>query len=42
MTTTFIISATLETLVAILIVLGFVFEEKVIDFEEKCENKIAK
>lgn len=41
MTTTFIISAILETLAAVLIVLGFAFEEKVIAFEEKCEDKIA-
>ena len=42
MTSTFIIVSILEVAVAALIITGFVFEKKLIDFEEKLENALAK
>lgn len=42
MTSTFIIVSILEVAVAALIITGFVFEKKLIDFEEKLETALAK
>lgn len=42
MTATFIISTILEVTAAVLVILGFAFEEKVIAFEDNCKDKIAR
>ncbi len=42
MTTAFVLVSVLEIVAVALVVVGFIFEKKVIAFEEACEDKLAR
>ncbi|MBQ2775600.1 MAG: hypothetical protein IJF40_06925 [Clostridia bacterium] len=42
MTTAFVLVSVLEIVAVALVVVGFIFEKKVIAFEEVCEDKLAR
>ena len=42
MTTAFVLISVLEVAAVALVIVGFIFEKKVIAFEEACEDKLAR